>query len=62
MQDHRRSLGTAEATDGGAKRGERLGEVIGGAIGEGLVRLGPHVLGRVEFGRIGGGDVDPQPG
>ena len=55
-------MGPAEATDSSAERGAKLGEIIGGAIGERTVGLGPHVLGRVEFGRVGGEEVDVQSG
>lgn len=38
------------------------GEIVRGVIGEGTVGLGPDVLGGVEFGRIGGEEVNVEPG
>ena len=54
-------LRATEAADRGPKGVAEFGQIVWGAIRESPVGLGPDVLGGVEFGRVGGEEVDVQP-
>ena len=50
-----------QSTDRSTQVVAEFSEIIGGAVGELTVGLGPHEFGRVELGRVGGKQVHAEP-
>jgi len=55
-------LRAAELCQGVGEHGGEFRQVVGAAVGEGVVQLVPDPLIRIELGRIGGEALEVQPG